>query len=327
MELRQLRYFLAVVEHRHFTRAARASFVSQPALSQQIQALERELGAPLFDRLPTGVELTAAGKVLHGYAERVVREVDNARLAVEEVVGTVRGEVSIATVQAASFAVVVDAVARLQARRPEVFVRVHEARSADVIADVVAGKVNLGVAYLPIDNPAVADLPLYEEEMLLVVPEDHALAGSTCPAAMLPELPLIVPPGGYCLRDGIEQALAQSRSRPRIVAEMSAVESILEAVRAGLGVTMLPAAYLRRPVGVAGLATARIDPAPRRTVGLVRNNGRHLCLASRAFLETLTTVCAERRGEGWFSLPQEMQMAAAGGQPQAIAAGKLRKLG
>ena len=326
MELRQLRYLLAVVEHRHFTRAAQASFVSQPALSQQIQALERELGAPLFDRLPGGVELTAAGKVLRGYAERAIHEVENARLAVEEVVGTVRGEVSIATVQTASFAVVVDAVARLQGCRPEVFVRVHEVRSAQVVADVLAGRVNLGVAYLPTDEPGAVELPLYEEEMLLVVPEDHPLAGRICPAGVLPELSLIVPPGGYCLRDGIDEALAESRSRPRIVAEMSAVESILGAVRAGLGVTMLPAAYMRRPSWVSGLATVRIDPPPRRTVGVVRNGNRHLCLASRAFLETLTALCDERRGEGWFCMPEEPSIEGGAGR-YPITAALLQRLG
>ena len=106
MDIRQLRYFLAVAEHRHFTRAAQASFVSQPALSQRIRALERELGAPLFDRLAGGVELTTAGRVLRGYAERILRELENAKVAVEEVTGTVRGELSVSTVHTANLALV-----------------------------------------------------------------------------------------------------------------------------------------------------------------------------------------------------------------------------
>src|SRR5690606_41173768 len=101
MDIRQLRYFLAVAEHRHFTRAAQASFVSQPALSQRIRALERELGAPLFDRLAGGVELTTAGRVLRGYAERILRELENAKVAAEEVTGTARGELAGSTVQTA----------------------------------------------------------------------------------------------------------------------------------------------------------------------------------------------------------------------------------
>src|SRR5690606_2156534 len=150
MDLRQLRYFLAIAEHRHFTRAAEACFVSQPALSQRIRSLERELGTSLFDRLPRGVELTAAGRVLRPHAERVVRDVENARIAVEEVVGQVRGEVSISTVQTANLSIVVESVARYRAMQPAVAVRVHEERSVDVIASVLAGKVNLGVVYLPL---------------------------------------------------------------------------------------------------------------------------------------------------------------------------------
>src|SRR5690625_2765731 len=82
MNIRQLRYFLAVAEHRHFTRAAEAVSVSQPALSQQIRALEEALGTPLFDVLTTGTEWRPAGQFLRSQAERIFREVENARLAV-----------------------------------------------------------------------------------------------------------------------------------------------------------------------------------------------------------------------------------------------------
>src|SRR5690625_7249931 len=111
MNIRQLRYFLAVAEHRHFTRAAEAVSVSQPALSQQIRALEEELGTPLFDRLTTGIELTTAGQVLRSHAERILREVENARLAGEEVSGTVGGELSISAAHTASLLLVVGLLA------------------------------------------------------------------------------------------------------------------------------------------------------------------------------------------------------------------------
>src|SRR5690554_2574647 len=114
MDVRRLKYFLAVAEHRHFTRAARACHVSQPALSQQIRSLEREVGAPLFDRLTTGVELTPAGEVLRVHAERVVRELENAKLAVEEAAGAVRGELSVAAVHPANLLLVVDVLRRFR---------------------------------------------------------------------------------------------------------------------------------------------------------------------------------------------------------------------
>src|SRR5690606_11962762 len=162
MDVRQLRYFMAVAEHRHFTRAAQASVVSQPALSPQSRALGRELGAPLVDRLAGGVELTTAGQVLRGYAERILRELENAKVAVEEVVGTVRGELSVATVHTANLALVVDVLARFREAHPGVAVRIHEEPSAGVVESVLSGRVNLGIAYLPAAHDALESTPLYE---------------------------------------------------------------------------------------------------------------------------------------------------------------------
>lgn len=288
MELRQLRYFLAVAEHRHFTRAAEASFVSQPALSQQIQGLERELGAPLFDRLASGAELTTAGRVLREHAERVLREVENARVAVEEVVGTVRGELAVSAVHTANLVFVVDRLARFREEHPGVAVRIHEERSADVVQSVLAGKVNLGITYLPVRHDALHATVLYDEELVLVVPEGHRLAGRTIRAAQLAELPLIVPPEGFCLRTAIDEELRRSGTAARIALEISAIESICEAVRAGLGITLLPRLYMERGRPRAGLATATLtEPAPVRPVYAIRRADRHLCVATRAFLSAL----------------------------------------
>lgn len=293
MNIRQLRYFLAVAEHRHFTRAADASFVTQPALSQQIRALEEELGAPLFDRLTTGVELTTAGQILRGYAERILREVENARVAVEEVVGTVRGELAISAVHTANLAMVVEVLAHFRRLHPAVAVRIHEERSSEVVASVLSGRVNLGITYLPVSDEAVETTSLYDEELVLVVPEGHALVGEVVDAEALGELPLIVPPEGFCLRTGIGRALGPPAAGTRIVAEISSIESICAAVRAGLGVTLLPRDYLDRANGIPGVEPVTLVAAtPWRTVGAIRRADRHLCLATRAFLESLEDVAA-----------------------------------
>src|SRR5690625_3078179 len=134
MNIRQLRYFLAVAEHRHFTRAAEAVSVSQPALSQQIRALEEELGTPLFDRLTTGIELTTAGQVLRSHAERILREVENARLAVEEVSGTVGGELSISAVHTANLVLVVDLLASFRRIHPRVDIWFHDDGTTVLVA-------------------------------------------------------------------------------------------------------------------------------------------------------------------------------------------------
>jgi DNA-binding transcriptional LysR family regulator len=289
MTTRQLRYFLAVAEHRHFTRAAEASFVSQPALSQQIQALEKELGTPLFDRLARGVELTVAGTVLSGYAEQILREMENARLAVEETTGRVRGELSLSAVHTASVALVVEALASFRKAHPEVSVRMHEESSGRVVESVLSGHVNLGVTYLPVGHSILDEIPIFEEELMLVVPQGHPLVASGLTPDALSKLPLIVPPEGFCLREGIDLALEPAVTHPTIMAELSSVESICAAVQAELGATLLPASYLNRKGGVPGLVGLSLPSGtPRRLVGAVRRTDRHLCLATQVFLSCLT---------------------------------------
>jgi LysR family cyn operon transcriptional activator len=294
MEIRQLRYFLAVAEHGHVTRAARAAFVSQPALSQQLQALEREVGMPLFDRLPRGVELTAAGRVLRDHARAVVRQADDARAAMDDLRGTLRGEVTVAAVQTASVVLVVDAIAAFHALHPGVVVRAREARADDVLRMVQQGDAGIGVTYLAAAEPVgFACEALYEEELVLVVRPDHPLAGRTVPAARAGELPLVVPPGGYCLRRGIDEVLAEAGARQRVVAEIASLEGICAAVRAGVGAAVLPARYAVPRLEAQGLAMVRLaEPVPRRTVGVVRAAERHACTATRAFLDALRLAAA-----------------------------------
>jgi len=289
MDLRQLRYFLAVAEHRHFTRAAEAQYVSQPALSQQIQSLERELEVALFDRLGRRVELTAAGRVLEHHARAVLREAENARAAIDDVRGAVRAEITIAAIQTANVSFLVDIIARFRITRPGVVVRVREERSQSIPDLLRSGDAQLGLTYVPVaDDAGLEQHELFDEELVLVMPADDARAGTTMRTRDVQDVPLVVPPGGYCLRGGVDMALAEAGARQRVVAEIAAIEGICAAVRAGVGCAILPARYImpraeREEVSVARL----VDPTPRRTVGVVHSVERHMCAASRAFMEEL----------------------------------------
>lgn len=295
MDLRQLNYFLAVARHEHMTRASRALFVSQPALSQQIAALERDLGIPLFDRVGRGLELTAAGRVLQARAQRIVEEVDSARAALDDLRGTVRGEIVVAAIQTAGATVLVQAMTGFHARHPGVVVRVREERADAVVEQVLRGEANLGVTYLPAEAPEGVEMePLHQEELVLVVPLDHPLAGSELAAAQVADLPLVVPPGGYCLRKGIDAVLDEAGARQRVVAEIASMEGISQAVRSGVGVAILPLRYIEPRAAREELAVVRlVDPVPRRTVGVVRSAQRHACTATRAFMEVLREVGGE----------------------------------
>ncbi len=296
MELRQLRYFVAVAEHRSFTRAAESQFVSQPALSQQIQALERELDVALFDRLGRRVDLTAAGRVLHDHARAVLREVDNARSAIDDVRGALRAEIAIAAIQTAHVSFLVDVIARMRSTHPGVVVRVREERSEAVTGLVRQGAVQLGLTYVPLeDAEGVEWSELFDEELVLVTPDDDARAGTTMRTAEVSDLPLVVPPGGYCLRGGVDAALAEAGARQRVVAEITAIEAICEAVRAGVGYAILPARYIVPRAEREGLGVVRlVDPTPVRTVGVVWSTERHRCAASVAFGRALESGLSSR---------------------------------
>jgi DNA-binding transcriptional LysR family regulator len=289
MELRQLRYLVAVAEHAHFTRAAESLYVSQPALSQQISALERELDVPLFDRLGRRVELTAAGRVLHDHALRIIRETENALAAVGDLRGNVRGDLTVSAVQTANVSFLVDAIAHFHTLHPGVVVRVREDRADNVFQAVLGGQANLGLTYLDGEpNEGLEAHPLYVEDLVLVVPRGHALAGTTLRTSDLGSLPLVVPPGGYCLRQGIDSVLSEAGATQNVVAEITAIEGICSAVRAGMGLSVLPARYILPRAEREGLATARlVNPVPQRTIAVIRATDRHACTATRAFLRTL----------------------------------------
>src|SRR5579871_4699489 len=181
MELRHLRYFLAVAQHRNFTRAAEELHIAQPPLSQQIQQLERELGATLFDRSARQVELTQAGEVLLLRARRVLEMIDDMTNEVREVAGARGGRVTLGVNRTAA-ALILPAVARLMRERmPGVELVILEGGTSTIAELVVERRVDLGLARLPLaeHEPFTALLesrPLYQEQVVAVMLRGHPLA-------------------------------------------------------------------------------------------------------------------------------------------------------
>src|ERR1700677_3677563 len=153
MEIRHLRYFLAVAELRNFTRAAEASFVAQSALSQQISRLEHEVGAPLFVRGKKGAALTPAGEVLLPHAERLVADEARARAAMRSYLGLEKGKLRIGLIQtSASAADVVRPIAAFSRRYPGIEVHIVDRSSAQMIEDVRRGALDLAVVGMGLDE-------------------------------------------------------------------------------------------------------------------------------------------------------------------------------
>lgn len=292
MELRQLRYFLAVAEHRNFTRAADAVHVSQPSLSVQIQALEEELGSPLFDRMGRQVRLTPAGELLLEHAARAMRDLERAGDAIRELNGAERGRLVVGTLSTVNTYLIPRLVTEFRRRFPKIHLQVHARPSVEIESALVKNEMDIGVCLLPVSHEHLQATRLFDETLCLVGPAPVRGAPSRRRTRLreLGDLPLILMPADYCLRKMIEAECAEAGIRPQVAVEMTSPEGIVEAVTQGTGWTVLPELYVRHHLRGKALQIVELyDPIPRHAVGLVQLTRRHLGMAAQVF----TRLCRE----------------------------------
>lgn len=291
MELRQLRYLLAVAAAGNFTRAAETVFVTQSALSQQIQALEQEMGAVLLDRSRRGVRLTAAGEILHQHAQRIMLELEGARVAIEELAGLQRGDLCVGVVQTVNAYLLPMVVTMFAADYPQIKLSIEELPSDDIEAGLTNGDLQVGISFTPPTNTAISTEDLFTEQLVLVVRDDHALAHTQAvPVQALDGMALVMLSKTFCTRRLWEENARLAAAQPQVVLEMNTVSSILSVVaRTGLP-TVLPAPTLQE-VSPQNLVGVRLQqPELSRTVGLLWHQDNYLCTASRAFMEVTRQV-------------------------------------
>jgi len=240
MELTPLRYFIAIADAGHMTRAAEGLGVSQPALSAMLKKLEREVGAPLLDRTGRGVELTAAGATFLERARDAVRQADAAVSAVRELVGLEHGLVRIGGGATATGFILPRVVARVRDAAPGLTFAIRELGSAATASAVLEGSLDLGVVTLPISHPSRSDLltvATIKDELRLIVPKDHPLAGRrTFRWRDVEHQPIVGFEAGSAVRAVIDEAAAAERVTLDIVIELRSVDSIRRLVALGLGV-------------------------------------------------------------------------------------------
>jgi DNA-binding transcriptional LysR family regulator len=269
VQARQITYFLAVVEHGGFGRAAAALRVAQPTLSQSIKSLERDLGADLFHRASDGVVLSAAGRALLGPARQLVRDLGSAR----ESVGTTTATRALDLIAAAPLGTYPGAalVASFRLARPDVRVRMDRPDSdGDLPVAVREGGHELGLTYLPVPRLGLTEVELGRHELMLACPadQDPAPGADTVPLRQLDGSGLIATPRGSWQRDLVEAALRGAGARTRLVLETGQRDTILELVRAGVGAAFVvdAAAPAARALGV---VVRPVDPPIVRPYGLV----------------------------------------------------------
>ena len=272
MNLRDLRYLVALAEERHFGKAAERCFVSQPTLSAQVRKLEDYLGVPLVERQPKRVSLTPTGEKVVERARRVLQEAD----AIVEVARTERdplaGPLKVALIPTVGPYLLPQVVGPLRKAVPRLKLMLYEYQTAPLLEKLRAGEVELGIIALPMPTEGLETAPLYDEPFTLAVPAGHALADrERVKLDDIKDETLLLLEDGHCLRDHALEVCSRIRLNQEQDYRATSLETLRQMVAAGHGITLLPELAAAAPVGTArGLRIKPFArPAPVRTIGAV----------------------------------------------------------
>jgi DNA-binding transcriptional LysR family regulator len=272
MELRQLRYFVAVAEELHFRRAAERLHVSQPPLSHQIAALEAELGCRLLERNRRRVELTPAGAAFLSRARRLLGELEVAADTARSIDAGRLGVLRVSFVGSALMSVVPALVQRFRAERPRVAIELHERSTAEQLRALRAGTIDIGLVRPPLAEAAedLATRVIAREATVAAVPERHPLAAlRRIPLRRLAAEPLVLFPREQApgFHDLLTGRLAATGIAPRVAQYAPEMLTIIGLVAAGIGVSPVPASLTALALG--GVAYRPLTGAPRSELVLV----------------------------------------------------------
>lgn len=283
MEMHQLRYFLAVVRTQNFSRAAQECHVAQPSLSQQIRKLEEELGEPLFFRRPQGAILTDAGNLLLPHAQQVLREVAQAQRTISQSGAAVKGRLVLGVLPTIAPYLLPRLLDTYHRRYPEVEVTVQEEITPRLLGELTEGGMDLALLSLPVDTGA--EQLIFEEELLLVLPEDHPFTAlETVPIKELSGERFILMQDGHCLAgQALELCFTHGDFTPRISCRSAQVETLLEMVRCGLGISIIPRMAARPADGL--LFRSFSGAPPLRKVGFAWQRDRFWPAAGKAMVD------------------------------------------
>lgn len=272
MNLRDLKYFVALAEHLHFGNAAAACFVSQPTLSTQIRKLEDELGVVLVERAPRNVMLTPAGLDVAARARRIVADVEQMREVARRSRDPEAGVVTLGIFPTLAPYLLPHVVPGLHARFPQLELRLVEEKSDELLARMRDGKLDAAILALPVHDEQLHVEPLFEEPFVLAVPAVHALAGRTSLAlADLADERLLLLEDGHCLRDQALDVCQLAGTGEQSGFQATSLETLRQMVAANVGITLLPVLAVKPPVAQPdSLRLLRFDgEQPSRRIAMV----------------------------------------------------------
>ncbi|MEU3187929.1 LysR substrate-binding domain-containing protein [Streptomyces sp. NPDC006923] len=298
MQFQQLLYFVAVAETRHFTRAAEQVHVSQPSLSQQIRALERELGAELFRRARGNVALTDAGEALLPLARRILADTETARHEVQELVQLRRGRVRLGAPPSLCTGLLPEVLRAFHDLHPGIELLIEESGSHDLVRALARGALDLALVVLPLPtpSPALTTVELLHEDLVVVSSAAAAAPRRPVRIADLQGQPLVMFRHGYDLRELTVAACRAEGFEPSFTVEGGEMDAVLGFVRAGLGVAVVPSMVAARARDLRVTALAR--PGLSRTIALAHRSDVAPPRAARELQKVLLATRAAAGTEG-----------------------------
>ena len=292
MNLRDLKYLVALADHKHFGRAAAACYVSQPTLSTQIKKLEDELGVPLVERAPRKVMLTPAGRDAAERARRIVAEVEQMKEAARRSQDPEAGTVRLGMFPTLGPYLLPHVVPRIRARFPHLELLLVEEKSDVLLSRLREGKLDAGLLALPVADDQLHTEFLFEEPFVLAVPESHPLAQrGSLTLAELSHQQLLLLEDGHCLREQALDVCRLSGANEKSEFRATSLETLRQMVAADVGITLLPTLAVKPPVArspnihLLGFS----DSHPSRRIAMVWRKSS----AMSGFLQQLAQVFRE----------------------------------
>ena len=269
ISMKQLRYFDALARHGHFGRAAEACAISQPALSVQIKELEEELGVSLVERGARQIRLTSLGEEFADRAHAILRSVDELGDLARASAGRIAGQLRIGFIPTVAPYLLPAFAAELARRFPDLSLRPREAITEKLLQELLEGRLDTAIVALPVSEPSLVEMPLFDEEFVLVRGVEEANDPVPDPKA-LREMRLLLLEEGHCFRDQALSFCEMSSPLPRNLMEGSSLSTLVRMVEAGIGVTLIPEMAVPFETRTASVSVVPLpEPRPAREIGMI----------------------------------------------------------
>ncbi|WP_321816300.1 MULTISPECIES: LysR substrate-binding domain-containing protein [unclassified Paraburkholderia] len=299
MDVRQLRYFVNIVDYGSLGKAAEKLFVAQPSLSQQIAKLEDDLGVPLLIRSPQGVKPTASGQALYRHARLVLHQMEQLRQEVREGAGAESGTVAIGLPTTMASVLAMPVFERVRERFPGIRLQFFESMSGYLNELLANGRLDLAILFRDTPTPGISALPVLDEELYVMGEPGVPARARTCTLASLADVPLVAPGVANGLRLLIERTFAREQVPLNIIADIDSLPMLLSAAQSGAASTILPASALALRASTERPKMRRIvDPMIRRPASICWPNALPVSSASLAVRRTICELIEELRASG-----------------------------